>query len=226
MNIFLESIKSGNDLHHFYIIEGTPEVNAEKLVSFFEREFNISTSSSSLFFNINLDRLLIDDAKEIGRKAIIKTPTGEKMIFLVSCNSATNEAQNSLLKVVEEPPQETYFFFNVPRSEMFLPTVVSRAIVIKGLNERGGKLLKELQNMSLSERVKWSDDLAKDISNDKISRGEVQSMIDGLIAEIYVELPNHPAYAKTLKGLDKISKYVPLNGASMKILLNRVALAL
>lgn len=224
-NIF-KNLKEGSGLHHFYIIEGDRESVAEYLLSFLKEGLNYQTKANPLFFKRDFDRLLTDDAKEIGDRAILKTPAGNKMIFFLSLNTATSEAQNSLLKIVEEPPYETYFFFSVPRVDIFLPTLLSRSIVIKSINENRESILSKLLSMSIGERIAWGDKIAKKISDEKIPRGEAQKIIDSLIFDIKKELPEKPEYAKTLKTLQKISKYMNLTGASVKMLLNRAVLTL
>ncbi len=47
-------------------------------------------------------------------------------VFLVAFDSILHEAQNALLKVLEEPVPRTHFFLITPNSHKLLPTVLSR----------------------------------------------------------------------------------------------------
>ena len=64
-----------------------------------------------------------------------RTPDGDatkQKVVIVTKYIFTVEAQQALLKVVEEPPQTTEFLFVVPYSLQLLPTLLSRLNVISG----------------------------------------------------------------------------------------------
>ncbi|MBQ1212858.1 MAG: hypothetical protein IIX69_05510 [Clostridia bacterium] len=55
-----------------------------------------------------------------------------KVYIIKEADKMTEEAQNSLLKILEEPPvPETYFILCAENSEALLPTVISRAPIIR-----------------------------------------------------------------------------------------------
>jgi hypothetical protein len=61
-----------------------------------------------------------------------KVPTGDdfksrKCVIIYSANAMTTEAQNSLLKLLEEPPEYMHFILTVPSKRSILPTIDSRA---------------------------------------------------------------------------------------------------
>lgn len=80
------------------------------------------------------------------RKAIqfdsIRSSTGRKVIVIGDFENATIEAQNSALKLFEEPSEETLIILTVSRIENVLPTILSRSIIIRfgklGENELRG----------------------------------------------------------------------------------------
>lgn len=66
-------------------------------------------------------------------------PMGEtnRLIIITDMDKATVEAQNALLKILEEPPKSTYLVLTARNPNNLLPTVVSRCQVIsKGNREK------------------------------------------------------------------------------------------
>lgn len=53
-----------------------------------------------------------------------------RIFFFPSANTLTVQAQNALLKLIEEPPQNVYFLLTAPGKSLLLPTVVSRTAVL------------------------------------------------------------------------------------------------
>ncbi|MDN5346538.1 MAG: polymerase subunit delta [Clostridia bacterium] len=51
---------------------------------------------------------------------------GAKVVIVTAAEDFTTEAANCLLKTLEEPPEDTYFFLLAARGEQLLPTIRSR----------------------------------------------------------------------------------------------------
>lgn len=75
---------------------------------------------------ISLDRLTIDETRTLTREASLMPVVESFRDFIISCNAATNEAQNALLKLLEDPPAMSRFHVIVPHEDVLLPTVLSR----------------------------------------------------------------------------------------------------
>ncbi len=56
---------------------------------------------------------------------------GRRVLILPNAHRMTEEAQNKLLKILEEPPSDTYIFLLATTLAPFLPTVLSRCVQIK-----------------------------------------------------------------------------------------------
>lgn len=117
-------------LHHANIIAG--EENS--------RDFIFDILANDLNFNIkaNPDFLLmenlsfgIDDARDLKKWASGKPLVGEIKVSVIIAKSITHEAQNALLKVLEEPPAGTYIFINLENLGGLLPTLISRVRIIE-----------------------------------------------------------------------------------------------
>jgi DNA polymerase III delta prime subunit len=67
----------------------------------------------------------IDEARDLRERALCR-PIGERRVFVLSAPSLTHEAQNALLKTLEEPPAGALFIIIVASPESLLPTLRSR----------------------------------------------------------------------------------------------------
>lgn len=67
----------------------------------------------------------VDDARELRERADLSAQ-GERRIFVLAAPAMTAEAQNALLKTLEEPPGNALFIFVVPAPETLLSTLRSR----------------------------------------------------------------------------------------------------
>lgn len=117
-------------LHHAYVLDGYSEEISQELLSFLEDELNIHTSRNPDIISLEYETLGIDDARRIKEMQSRKSIGEDKQIFILKFNFITREAQNSLLKVLEEPTARTHFFLIVPSKRIFLPTLLSRVLVV------------------------------------------------------------------------------------------------
>lgn len=73
----------------------------------------------------------IEDVRKIQEKIFLKPFKGEKKaLFVVMQQGATPDAQNAMLKLLEEPPANTLIYLITTNHLSFLPTVLSRAKII------------------------------------------------------------------------------------------------
>lgn len=75
--------------------------------------------------------LKIDTAREINEGAFMSPMSASKKIYIIdNADSFGLEAANALLKTLEEPPADTYFFLITSRYQQVLHTIRSRCIGI------------------------------------------------------------------------------------------------
>ncbi|EAI1568307.1 DNA polymerase III subunit delta', partial [Campylobacter jejuni] len=82
-----------------------------------------------LRFFMPQNEFLLDDARAVEKESYI-AETEEKIIVLMA-DSYRIEAQNFLLKLLEEPPKNIKFLIVVPSKNLLLPTIKSRLICEK-----------------------------------------------------------------------------------------------
>ena len=118
----------------------------------------------------------IDDIREMIRLCGQHTVDGNAHVVIIQdAEKMTVQAQNCLLKTLEEPPENTYIILVTEHSEILLPTIISRCRIIRVkpwseenilrvLSARGGKdpkRIKEaaaLANGSIGEAIRYVDD--------------------------------------------------------------------
>lgn len=77
----------------------------------------------------------VADLKELCADAyIMPNDSDHKVYILEDCDNISIPAQNTLLKIIEEPPEFTSFIFTVQSKGTFLPTVLSRVVSL-GMTE-------------------------------------------------------------------------------------------
>lgn len=75
----------------------------------------------------NNEKLLVSDSNEIVSEVYIKPAVHENKVFIINnIDISTEQAQNKLLKVLEEPPKHVYFLLSCKSLATVLPTIKSR----------------------------------------------------------------------------------------------------
>lgn len=85
----------------------------------------------------NVNSIGIDEIKNMQRKVFfkpIKSPI--KAVVLEDAHLLTVEAQNSMLKILEEPPDNTLIILSTNAKDIFLPTILSRCRIIELPDEK------------------------------------------------------------------------------------------
>lgn len=115
----------------------------------------------------------IETVKLIQKKLFLKPiQSPNKIIVIEDAQLLTPEAQNALLKVLEEPPAHTFIILGTDTKEALLPTIISRCQIIE-LEEEVKKLsektieelntfIQNLPELSTGEKLKQAEHLAKD----------------------------------------------------------------
>lgn len=76
--------------------------------------------------------VLVDTVRNMKKDIIIKPYLAERKIYVMpSADTMNAHAQNSLLKVLEEPPEYCTIILIAENSNLFLPTILSRAVPVR-----------------------------------------------------------------------------------------------
>ena len=98
----------------------------------------------------NNEKLLVSDSNEIVAEAYVKPVNLPNKIFIIkNFDVSTEEAQNKLLKILEEPPKNVYFLLHAKSEDRVLPTIKSRCDKIK-INPLDEKTIEKFSQNTLA----------------------------------------------------------------------------
>ncbi|PWJ12586.1 ATP-binding protein [Ruminococcus flavefaciens] len=74
----------------------------------------------------------VNCAREVIADAYVKpnNSSGCKVYIFADCHNVDTRTQNTLLKLIEEPPEYAYFIFTCGSKSEFLPTIISRCVCL------------------------------------------------------------------------------------------------
>lgn len=227
MQSLIEQMKNGGNLHHFCIIEGNRDAVIPELEIFCSKHLDFKTQGNRNYHQSHFDTLLVNDAKKLTDIQTRKQVGSDIAVFVITCNSITEEAQNALLKVMEEPTLGNHFFFILPYTNTLLPTIVSRAVLIKhnSVIESDFPSYKELVKTSLKDRMTLVTKIMGDIKKENLTKGDAQQFTLNLLRDMNEEfMSGKMELAGVLKDAQKSVKYINNKGASVKNILEHLML--
>jgi len=155
------------------------------------------------------DEFLLAQANAAIKESYIAT--SEKKYIILCGSTFRKEAQNSLLKVLEEPPKNIIFIIVTTSKSALLPTILSR-MPHKFLKEK-----KQIEDLPLNlKNIDLKDTYNFLKENQKISKTEAKALIESMIYKI-----NTQKIKLTTKELDSFSvaiKLIELNSKPINIL--------
>jgi len=108
----------------------------------------------------------IETFRRLKEKIFLKPfQSPEKIVVLDMTEGATPQAQNSMLKLLEEPPKSTLMIILGQRVDSFLPTIISRCQVIETENEKSvtdGTEIERILKAPIGERLVAAQGISKD----------------------------------------------------------------
>lgn len=195
-------------LHHANIYLGDCRREVYKIL---EEDLGLKTVGSPDFFFREADSFGIDDARALEKWAISKPFVGDKKAAYIIVNALNWEAQNALLKVLEEPTYGTYFFIQLPNLSGVLPTFLSRVRVYDERRSEEateiGRAAKDFLLSSIKARFSTVHSLSK--GEDK---GAMKDLIRSLENIAYNNSPQ-PSLI-TREGAEKMRKILKAKGFS------------
>jgi len=223
-----------DELHHAYLLEGAKENILEELHEFLESELKFHTKANPDFWSGEFDTFGIDDGRSI-KHAQSRVAVGDRKIFVIATNFFTREAQNSLLKIFEEPTENTHFFIITPNAESLLPTLRSRLLIISKPNSNNPRQgLGEIQGLALEREVEFLGvgkakrlEMIKDIIESKDKQRAID-FLNNLESALYSQLgPSRSKlgeYSFVFEEIIKARSYLNDRAPSIKMLLEHIAL--
>jgi len=198
-------------LHHATLVRNDAVESAD--ASEYQQDFDV--------IDQYIEKFGIDNARDLVVSAYNRPTHHAESLLIIRTHFITLEAQNALLKLLEEPPSSTKFIFVLPPDFALLRTLQSR-FSIENIdqnkdNDQTNEIFTEFINIGYADRIAQIEKAikAKDIQWQ-------QSIKKGLIAHI----KNKTESNASLKELEYIARTLLTRGASNKMLYEHLALTL
>ncbi|MEK7063443.1 MAG: hypothetical protein AAB955_01985 [Patescibacteria group bacterium] len=210
-------------LHHAYIVVGDPRAGSGQVVALLEKR-GVATKGNPDLLKFDYSEMGVDDARTLASYAFLKS-VGAGKYFIITFDRANDAAQNALLKVVEEAPGNTHFFFCTETLGGILSTLQSRCIAVRGdaskTDPEASPLGAGFLKAGYAERLSQVEKLVA-ASQKTQDRGPVRAFVRSLIAEAHMAHTT-PAALRTLL---QAERHLRLSGASPKLILSHLAVTL
>ena len=159
-------------MHTFLIIGGTKEARIKKITSLMAEDHITTFDTRPLTLTEEISSIGIALVRN-WQKQLLLMPTSSPYAagVIESAELLTTEAQNALLKTLEEPPIHTRIYMEAQSDNAFLPTILSRCQIMK-LSDETTKLTKK-EETQLDE--------LKQLFSTTISKGGIIATIDTLV---------------------------------------------
>lgn len=161
-------------------------------------------------------QLGIDEARSVTEQAFRRPLEKASQLLLVRTTFITHEAQNALLKLLEEPPITSRFLFLVPMDMQLLPTLASRLMVENVSEGDINHRFDDFMNASIADRLLQIETATK--AKDTEWMRAIKSGLLGYISKVHS--------AKEKQTIELVTRLLLTRGASNKMLLEHAALGI
>jgi DNA polymerase III delta prime subunit len=207
-------------LHHAYFIQGDKTLVLHDLEVFLKDSFDIIREGHPDVHYSEYESFGIDEGRSLQEMQSFRPLVGDKKIFIITLNSITSEAQNSLLKVFEEPTEGAHFFIISSSSRILLPTLRSRMVVItheSSTTEVDNSEVKKFIKLSVKDRLEYVSSLIEE--KDK---ARIEAFLQALVGELASHI--NKTKGNDIKEILTLITYLKDRAPSLKLILERVAL--
>ncbi|MBQ8291019.1 MAG: hypothetical protein IJX88_00725 [Clostridia bacterium] len=193
----LQAEKLSNKLAHAYLLLCDDTKNLRETAKLFAKPFfgcdgeNLSQKqqriaelideehfSDCLFYPESGKKFVVEDADKLAEECALKPVEGNEKLFVITdFSDATPQAQNKLLKLLEEPPQGVYFLLGASSSFSVLQTVLSRVKKLEIQPFSAEELVPALNRIYSHTRTK--EEIALCAACAGGSLGGAQNMLEG-----------------------------------------------
>lgn len=125
--------------HHAYVVVGKRAEALSRTEDFLSHTYGLSAHANPDFIVRNYGLFSVEDARALATIAPLAPVTGDTKAIVLVVSRIYREAQNALLKLLEEPSSGTVIMLLVPHEAMLLPTVRSRVFVLPHTSKDSAK---------------------------------------------------------------------------------------
>ncbi|TSC61226.1 MAG: Uncharacterized protein G01um1014107_76 [Parcubacteria group bacterium Gr01-1014_107] len=212
--------------HHAFLIVGSRDI-LPKLHSLLKRELGFNPTGNPDYWLEQVETLGIEESRRIKEFHLRKSISGEK-VFVIITKFITGEAQNALLKVLEDPLPGCFFFFILPSKEYLSSTLLSRFMVVREKAPEREAASEQMPfdagyflSLSPASRIRLLTSVLE--SKDKEAAEKVINSLEEKLKALY---PMTPERLHTFEILGESREYLQSRGASVKLILENLSLTL
>lgn len=220
-------------LYHSYIVEGDPTTTPFELRDYLISSGRINSDSPDVFFEL-YEALDMDQSHGIREWHTLASSSGSSRVCIIGAKNINREAEQSLLKMLEEPGENTHFFLVIPDKSNVLPTILSRCHVVQAeKKDKYGSWVDKFISASIKDRldmVALVVKSAEDADTSATLRHEALNILNSLEGKIFIKYKQDIIKNKNLEWvvgeIIKSKKYLRNPGSSVKMLLEHIALVI
>jgi hypothetical protein len=227
MQTLLEHARKGM-LLHAYALLGSWEQVQDSLIDFAQAHLKLPLFGAHpdvLLFQI--ESFGIEESRALETFARRKGSVSSEKLAVVACHMLTHEAQNALLKLLEDAPLGLHVILNVPSFSVLLPTLRSRLFLVTVTS--ASRSISDVETaqvfLTSGKRDRLEFLLALIEAKD---RKTVTAFLDGLevyLADRLSKKTDSPA-TQGLTEVVRTRRYLADRSPSLKLLLENLALAI
>ncbi len=156
------------------------------------------------------DDFKIEDAKAVVSEAYISE--SQTKYIILAAQSFNSVSQNSLLKVLEEPPRNIEFIIISPTKSNLLPTVRSRMPLLKGIR------VNKIDSIDLNlARINYAEVFSFLKENARVKKSDAKELVEAIYYRATV-IDMLILSAQQLENFDKAYRLLELNSRPQSVL--------
>jgi DNA polymerase III delta prime subunit len=220
--------------HHALVIEAGAEEGIAAARAWAARELGVATEGNPDVVVLRHGLLSVEDARRAGEVAASAAFGSGGKVVIIAAARVHHEAQNALLKTLEEPPEGTHIILIVPSLGMLLPTVRSRVQILRANVGHPMSNIREIPESarafivaSREQRAAIAKRLAsgKDDDDRREKRDETIALVNGIEAAAYARVKERGGSAAALlSDISILRAYLYDRSAPVKMILEHLAL--
>lgn len=224
-------------LHHAYLLVGGRQYWAGILETELKKILKVENLSACPdVWWLAYDSFGIKDSHNLIEKEARKSFAGQGRFFVLEISSITLEAQNSLLKTLEEPVSDAHFFIIARTADIFLPTIRSRMFILTETGDGLGEktlVAKNFLKLDLPDRLDYIQKEFLPARAGGKNKDKTKSEIIDFVIDLEKTLRSKIEIKKMTKDeeialheLEKCQRYLQNPRSSNRLILEHLALIL
>lgn len=217
----------GDSLPHVFLVFGDRDGLLHDVNKYLTEDRGYTLEQNPDIFTFDVPQFGISQVRSVSDIVSRTNVQLPQKFIIISTDAFTIEAQNALLKTIEDPDSPTIFFILISRGSYVLDTVLSRSQVLHvGEDSRYEEQVQQFLQMSYQERIEMFALFQEEGQDKKVvyKKGEVVSFLAELEKQVGTSVLGGDIDKQVYDDFIEIKQYVLDRSANMKQLLEYIAL--